>query len=393
MESSQPSKRSRSSSQSKKAGSKKVQKPVKPAKKPLKEPKPKKIKAEKPAKSEKPTKSEKLAKPEKANDLLQEAARRFGEDLFSTEEGGVASKSEPKPTSITPKLSASQLGDANLMELRECLYRFKSAATATPFSPGKFPSALRPLLNECVCVALRAFKPTTTEPLPGGLCPALASFLPFSVSALTKLLQKKILKTLKESIESGHMARMYELWPALIIKRLSEENSITGPEEASPEKKSRLKFTDEMRQLLFDILRAEIDSNNLAATCNLLSQAESAHSEDSGILNVFKVQSELNLRKSVYAKLASISGLPPGLISTGDLSKEFGAHKRKHDKKLSKAAAECFFGEEAIEALLKPKVIEVASTPVEPTETVEPVNDFIPPVNPLINLFDDPMEE
>jgi hypothetical protein len=304
------------------------------------------------------------------------------------------------------RLSAAQLGDSSLMELRECLHRFKDCATATPFSPGKFPTALRPLLNECVCVTLRAFKAAPDEPLPEALCPALASFLPFSVGALRKLLQTKILKSLKETIENDQLAKMYERWPAVVIKRLSEENSIIGkqsrakyeclsrfflfflhigPEDASPEKKPRLKFTDEMRQLLFDIIRTEIDANNLAATCNFLSLSESLAEAP---ISTYKVQTEMNLRRSVYAKLASIEGLAFGLISTGDLSKEFGAHKRKNDKRILRLAAACFFGEEAIEVLLKPKIV-VNNAPHESlaSETVT-----IAPVDPLINLFDDPME-
>lgn len=145
-----------------------------------------------------------------------------------------------------------------------------------------------------------------------------------------------------------------------------------------------MKFTDEMRQLLFDVMRAEIDANNLACACNFLSMSESATDDSASLNEQFKVQSELNLRKSVYSKLASISGLPPGLITTSDLSREFGAHKRKHDKKLAKVAAEIFFGEEAIELLLKPKVVEVVN--IEEGPEAAPVEN-----NPLMNLFDEPV--
>lgn len=173
-----------------------------------------------------------------------------------------------------------------------------------------------------------------------------------------------------------------------------------GPEDASPEKKSRLKFTDEMRQLLFDVIRLEIDANNLAATCNLLSLNESA-ADDSSASSAFKVQTEMNLRKSVYAKLASIPGLPPGLVSTADLSREFGAQKRKHDKKVAKVAAECFFGEEAIELLLKPKVVVTSGAGANENgnenavdlTAVDALPPLMPPVNPLANLFNDAMEE
>lgn len=215
--------RSQKSTSASKKSSKKVAKPTKPAKKP-KEPKPAKEPRQKKPKAEKPVTTEK-AKPEKATEMLQQATRRFGDDLFSTDEGGVASR----PAEPTPKLPLSALGDANLMELRECLHRFKTAATSTPFSPGKFPTALRSLLNESVCAVLRACKPTSMEPLPEAFCPALASFLPFSVPALKKLLQKKILKSLKESIEGSQtLGKMYEMWPKLVIQRLTEENSITG---------------------------------------------------------------------------------------------------------------------------------------------------------------------
>lgn len=184
-----------------------------------------KPKPPKPPKQPKPPKPPKEPKQPKPADLLQDSARRFGDDLFSTDDGTVG---EPGEATAAVKLTPDELGDASLMELRECLHRFKTAASATSFSPGKFPSALRPLLDESVCAVLRAFKPTCAEPLPVGLCPALASFLPFSVPALTKLLRKKILRALKESIEGEHLTRMYESWPQLVIKRLAEENSIAG---------------------------------------------------------------------------------------------------------------------------------------------------------------------
>lgn len=113
------------------------------------------------------------------------------------------------------------------------MFRFKNAAKGISFSPGKFPSALRPLLNEAICVALRAFKPTVSEPLPAGLCPALATFLPFSASALEKLLFKKILRPLKESIETVELVKLYEMWPKLVLKRLSEEGSVLGATEGT----------------------------------------------------------------------------------------------------------------------------------------------------------------
>lgn len=185
-----------------------------------------KPKPPKPPKQPKPPKPPKEPKQPKPADLLQDSARRFGDDLFSTDDGTVGEPGEA--TAAAVKLTPDELGDASLMELRECLHRFKTAASTTSFSPGKFPSALRPLLDESVCAVLRAFKPTCAEPLPVGLCPALASFLPFSVPALTKLLRKKILRALKESIEGEHLTRMYGSWPQLVIKRLAEENSIAG---------------------------------------------------------------------------------------------------------------------------------------------------------------------
>lgn len=153
-----------------------------------------------------------------------------------------------------------------------------------------------------------------------------------------------------------------------------------------------------MRLLIFNIVRAETDANNLAAACNCLALSEAAEDEESNPeqpqqLQQFKVQTEMNLRRTIYAKLAAVSALPAGLVSTTDLSREFGAHKRKHEKRLAKVAAEIIFGEESIEALLKPPKVETATaaggaTDQQPLPS-EPSTPA-PTPNPLMNLFDEP---
>lgn len=317
----------------------------------------------------------------------------------------------------TPTFNTANV-DPCLLELREALWRFKNTAKGISFSPGKFPSALRPLLNEAICVALRAFKPTLSEPLPAGLCSALTTFLPFNASALEKLLLKKILRPLKESIETAELTNLYEMWPQLVLKRLSEEGSVTGvvegkpgklfpyfnvletpPEEASPAKKPRLKFSEEMRQVIYDILRAECDVNNIAMTIEYAISKGEASGEASPMIDVsmidrtpYKPLTELHIRKAVYSKLVSLVAIP-NILSTTDLSKEFAAIKKKHEKRIAKAASEAVFSEEAIETLLKPKVVVVPVVATEPvtqaTDAAAETNDQVAsqPKDELANLF------
>ena len=355
----------------------------------------------------------------KPSDLISQSAKKYN-DLFSTEEENITvnSKQQQQPAIVVFNISGI---DSNVLELREVLKRFREGAVGTSFSPGKFPSVLRPRLNETICACLRAARPSITNPLPPKLFTALASFLPFSASALTKLLTKKILGPLMEGIERVELVKMYEEWVEMVRKRIkeggvvlvggsgstlsamitaSEEivnnvnivttdqdqtnniNSVTEPLDVinvqgddninnnpnsnnntiiikattSPMKR-RLKFNDEMRQQVFEIVRAESDLNNLLCLSNLLSENSNG-----------RVQSELNLRKIVYQKLVNLTlnlfnesddgnkdniNAEAMLLSTTEISKEFGAQKRKHEKRIGKLASEILFGEAEVDEFLK----------------------------------------
>lgn len=368
---------------------------------------PKPPKDPKPPKPSKESKDPKSPKKSKVNDLINQSAKKFN-DIFSSDDAVIGA----------PVFNVTGV-DSNLLELREVLKRFRDSAVGTPFSPGKFPSALRPKLNETLFAILRFCRPSLQSPLPSRFFPALASFLPFSPAALNKLLTRKILGPLIESMEKVEIPKLYSNWEVIIKKRIKEDGSIIiiSTEEpantansttntvntpivasvGSPLKK-KLKFNEEMRQQIFEILRTEIDLNNLIILSNTFEAANNTG-------NIVKIaQSELNLRKNVYQKMANYSidsdsksereldSTNPSnlllLLSSTEISKEFGAQKRKHEKRISKCASEILFGESEIEDFLKELDIpkEGKSSVVIVTEPVMNTSLPEPPIDPL-NLF------
>lgn len=327
-------------------------------------------------------------------DVIAQSAQRFT-DLFSNETATVdkesteTSKQDGAKATVDPTVLAG--ADPQLLELREVLYRFREASRTISFSPGKFPSALRPRLHETISAALRTLRPTAAEPLPVALYSALAAFLPFTSTALTKLVQRKILGPLRESLERVELVRLYTHWTALVASRVQDDaafvvSGTAGTDDvavgiepgivttieaiapsgmteasASPVKK-RLKFTDEMRQTVFDIVRTEGDCNALLLVQSLL-PGDAAEDATRDTATVSRPQSDLNLRRLVYSKLVSAAATPH--LSTTDISKEFGLHKRKHEKRIARTVVTMPFAEPEVEALLEP--------PVKPDGKKEPV--------------------
>lgn len=361
---------------------------VKTPKEPKQPKQPKEPKAPKTPKEPKELKPPKGS--QKSNDLISQSVKKFN-DLYCIEDGTV---------SVTkPSFNVNGV-DANLLELRTVIKRFRDSAVGTCFSPGKFPSALRPCLNETICTILRVCRSTPTVPFPVKMFPALASFLPFSPSALNKLILKKILGPLLETTENSELPKLYGMWKRIVEARVKEEGSIvessaavenlnvpdeevtsasaSAPVPASPIKR-KLKFNDEMRQQIFEILRTEIDLNNLILLRNNVDpESETKRS----------VLSDLNLRKIVYQKLVShtcnlVEAAP--LLSTTEISKEFGAQKRKHEKKIAKSAGEIVFGEGQVEEFLKE--LDARSSTVAGTGNVLDSASNVPVNQDPLNLF------
>ncbi len=344
-------------------------------------------------------------------DLIAQSVKKFN-DLYSNEDATTTSivNSNTKVSNTPMPL------DPNLWELRVIIKKFRDLAVGSSFSPGKFPSALRPCLNETICSVLRVNRPTPAIPLPVKLFTALASFLPFSPTALNKLLTKKILVPLLDATEKVELPKLYSTWKRAAESRIKEDGAIveigTVPVATSDLENStintvttttannteipvkrKLKFNDEMRQLIFEILRTEIDLNNLILLTNhLLNGGE-------GDAVIRSVQSDMNLRRNVYQKLSSMtaemisemtaetnittSAIP--LLSTTEISKEFGAQKRRHEKKLSRQASEIVFGEGDVEDFLRE--LDVKAVIADNAINVENTsNNVAEPQDPL-NLF------
>jgi len=140
-----------------------------------------------------------------------------------------------------------------------------------------------------------------------------------------------------------------------------------------------------MRVQVFEIVRAETDLNNLQCLRNLLDASAAPKI----------VQSELVLRKNIYQKLVNLSQVgdsvandeqqaiqPQQLLSTTEISKEFAAQRRKHEKRISKLASEILFGEAEIEEFLKELAVEASSSKTVPTTATAPTT-----IDDPLNLF------
>lgn len=349
-------------------------------------------------------------------DVIAQTAKRI-EDMFSASTSSTTNNVNTNTNIITPPIFNVSGVDGSMLELREVLKRFRDVAVGTAFSPGKFPSILRPRLNETICTTLRAFRQVApAEPLPpANLFSALASFLPFSPPALTKLINKKIIGPLKESLTNAEIPKLYEKWSEVLRERIAEFEStvtttaavpvpegvvssedvssaaaVTSIAPAGTSEKKKLKFTDEMRVLIFDITRAEIDLNNLVI---LILSTPSTASESNDTLGLPKPQSDLSLKKIIYQKLIQSDPGASNIITTTDLSREYGAQKRKHEKRISKLAGDILFGEQEIEQFLtvaKKEVVvaEVGQVQVQVVDTNHPAGGVIQN-DPLKNLFDE----
>lgn len=322
--------------------------------------------------------------------------------------------------------------DNNILELRLAFGKFQAAAKATEIQAGKFPSALRAHLDESLLVSLRAWpfllasgsgaliEESLSQPLPAFLSQSLASFLPFSPAAVERLLVRKIMLPLRISIHNAIIPQMVEQWKEGVAKRLKEPGAVmtmaskesaildgeAGAVEVVPaaetslsqKRMQRLKFNDELRQLIFEIVRAEGDLVLLDQALSKVRDEDAAATEQkldepqdkpsTAAVATIPLPNDLTMRRQVWNKLlhAVSSVIDPAFLNATDLNREYTAHRRKHEKRIGKLAGEMVLAEE-VNCILGPHVENARKKATLPVPPVSAVEDK--PASPLAGLFDD----
>jgi len=384
----------------------------------------------------------------KSSATLKKTTELFSK-IFDAEDGNNSSNSSGKqsqpssPLKKTSSISGQAASipiafdvnglDCSVLELRLTMGKFYSAAKAIEIQTGKFPSALRPHLDESLLVSLRALpfllaasasdasmEASLLRPLPSFISETLASFLPFSPAAVDRLLVRKIMLPLRTSIHESVIPKLLELWRDGVEKRLKEPGAVmtmsskdsagtevdaTAENQAtetilSQKRLQRLKFNDELRQLIFDIVRAEGDLLLLDQALVKVRDEEPLSEEHKGeasqektvnvasVLAAIPLPNDLSLRRQVWNKLLShvYPMIDAAFLNATDLNREYTTHRRKHEKKVSKMAGEIALAEEvnaALGALIEDSRKKSASAP--PASSIPDTKHF----NPLASLFEE----
>lgn len=188
------------------------------------------------------------------------------------QEKEVIEQSPSKAKMNTSSVSGREITD---LELRLAMITFKKASnTHKNFDSNKFPSFLRSFLNEVTLASLRV------EPnhaiIPENVFIQLSSVVPYSSSALKKLVYKKILYLLRNQIKDHTIPSLFQNLvmavknmtnsaKTIILNSNNVEISNFGNEEfksideSRENATSRMKFSEEFRISIFEIVRCELD--------------------------------------------------------------------------------------------------------------------------------------
>jgi len=323
-----------------------VDKPAKTTRKPktAKEAKEPKVKNEKKGK-EKPGKkrNEVSEKPMSTLERILNLEAKLDEPVLVRKSKSLTSRAASTDTlpKGSPEKSKRQTLDYDRLfadlESRLALEAWKSqAASMATFDPQKFPSALRDLTGTLAICYLRAATPHHDE-IEDVLFEALGDMVPYSAGSLKKVTFKKILPLFLQEIEKKLMS-LY----ACFILQLSELTAPTSPQPTAPESiapdatsKCKVKFAEGVKQLIYEIVRFELDTAYIEQALKEFDSSES--STNNGTTPLTKLPGEMMIRKSIYQKMHK--ALPAHLqdhISTNELSLQYGMHKRKIERKILK---------------------------------------------------------
>lgn len=216
------------------------------------------------------------------------------------------------------------------LECKLALKSWQEAAQVIPkesFDPAKFPSALRDLTGNLAICYLRAASPNHDN-IEDGIFEQLSQVVPYNGAALRKVTYKRILPYYLDVIRPN-LEKLYTLFNGAF-----EYMTIVEPNPASqtdPAASRKLKLTDSQKESLYDIVRFELDLVYIEHSLKVYEAAEQNLPAPS------KLPGEMVLRKSIYQKIyKNIPSQASSLTSTNDLSLNYGAHKRKFERKVLK---------------------------------------------------------
>ncbi len=213
------------------------------------------------------------------------------------------------------------------MEVQAALERFREASSKiSDYDTMKFPTALRVSLERYVIACLRRDNDSLSE----AALQEISSLVPYSSAALRKLLLKKIFPLLTESLG--------QVRPEIIRARIREEiaiilqTSADEPEDSTLEaakKGKKRRWSEQLKQLVFEYLKC-------ASERSLLLRAIRANSEEPNPRPIATSLSETALRRSAYRELVGCWPEDKWLITSGELSRECSAYKKKYERGLLK---------------------------------------------------------
>jgi hypothetical protein len=229
------------------------------------------------------------------------------------------------------------------LEYKLALEAFRMEAEKTVFAdPKRFPSNLRLFCNEVVVTCLRQLEKKTE--IPESVLTDLGDCLPFPIAALQKLVSFKIIPLYRDELRAKVIPEQFQALVAEIESLPTVEPNAEG--------KKKARWNERLRELIFEIVRAELD-------CQALDRLSKT---STGI----KAEpfSEISIRKALYQKIAAC--WPEGELNTTEIGKEYSGYRRKVEMKKLKD-----YGIE-----VTPTLIPVVPK-AKPSEVIaeEPVND------------------
>ncbi|PJF16685.1 hypothetical protein PSACC_03426 [Paramicrosporidium saccamoebae] len=266
-----------------------------------------------------------------------------------------ASRQSPEKAESSEEKMRKKLDIAKpLMELeyKLALEAFKMEAEKTVFAdPKRFPSNLRSLCNEVVVTCLRQLDKKTE--IPESVLADLGSCLPFPIAALQKLISFKIVPLHRDELRAKVIPEQFQ--------SLAAEIESLPTVEPNSEGKKKARWTERLRELIFEIVRAELDSQAL----DRLSKASTGIKAEPF--------SEISIRKALYQKI--VACWPEGELNTTEIGKEYSVYRRKVEMKKLKD-----YGIEVTPTLIpvvpkaKPPEV-VAEEPVNETTLIDVVGE------------------
>lgn len=195
------------------------------------------------------------------------------------------------------------------LEYDLAIEELKNTVLKTAFpDPKKFPSPLRPFCNEAIVTCLRMLDRKTS--LPETFFATLGSILPFPVASLEKLVYTKMIPMLYAELSEKIIPELINELKAQVSSYYASTASVV---ESSGKRRS--KWNETIRELIYEIVRRELDAHALDRLNKTFSGTKA------------EPFSEISIRKALYPRLAAC--WPEGEMTTIELGKESSSYRRR----------------------------------------------------------------